>query len=816
MKRCLALLALVSVLGFSVLAGTSSAQSSKVPHSSVTGLDKEAFLTERAEDIAMRRGIHEFRAFDRFARPNAVLQLKAALDLPRPLAFGATWTELGPDPIPNAQVSQPPTTTASGRTISIAVDPSDEDLVYVGTAQGGLYKSTDGGTNWTRLFDSEASLAIGAIAIAPSDPSTVYVGTGEHNFSADSFFGVGVYRIDSANTNSPVISGPFNQDGGASDVFTGRGISKILVHPTDPGTIFVATTSGVGGIVATSGPLPSRGIYRSTNATSGAPTFTKLTGLASDADTSVRDIALDPLDPDILVANTVSVDPGIYHSTNALSPSPTFTQVEVFSGGTSDRTAEFAVQHTAGPDATFYAATGNGGGRVLRSTDGGATWTQRIDNNFCTPQCFYDIAIAVDPTNADNVYLGGAPAVVFAFSTNGGTSFTESNAGVHVDTHAIAVAPSDLSRLYLGTDGGIYRSDDGGNNWTSLNNSQFTATQFMDIDTHPTDPHFAIGGTQDNGTNFYRPDESWFRADFGDGGYTVVDQNAPDTTNVRMYHTYFNATTLQGYGTVGNVAQATDGGWAFRGCQGGGTTNGITCNGTIRFYAPLERGPGNPNTIYYASDRLYRSDNLGVNHTVVSQNPITSGVAITAIGIAPQDDDVRVVGQTNGGVWGTTTGSSTLTNLDPSNTIPDVPVARVAIDPTDSNTAFLSLSAFGVSSVWKTENLDGGPPIWTDASGGLPQVPVNVVLIEPDDTDTIYAGTDIGVYVSTDAGASWTPYGTGLPVVAVFGMARSSGNTLKIATHGRGFWEVAALGDTEIFADGFESGDTSVWSNTIP
>jgi len=372
----------------------------------------------------------------------------------------------------------------------------------------------------------------------------------------------------------------------------------------------------------------------------------------------------------------------------------------------------------------------------------------------------------------------------------------------------------------LGTDGGIYRSNNGGLNWTSLNNSQFTATQFMDIDTHPTDPHFSIGGTQDNGTNFYRPDETWLRADFGDGGYTIVDQNAPDTSAVRMYHTYFNATSLQGYGTVGNVASAMDGGWAFRGCQSGGATvNGITCNGAVRFYAPLERGPGSPNTVYYGSDRLYRSADLGVNHTVVSQNPIVGGVAISAIGIAPQDDDVRVAGLSNGALFGTTTGSSTLVDLDPSNTIPDVPIARVVIDPTDVNTAYVSLSSFGVTSVWKTTNLDGGPPSWTAAAGGggtaIPQVPVNVLVVEPSDAEVIYAGTDIGVYVSTNSGADWMPYGTGLPVVAVFGMARSVGGTLKIATHGRGFWEIAAL-DAQIFADGFESGDTSAWSTVFP
>ena len=185
-----------------------------------------------------------------------------------PNAMLAAWTPLGPAPIPNGQTVSV-TTPVSGRTIAIAVHPTNPNIVYVGAAQGGLYRSTDGGTNWTTLMDSELSLAIGAIAIAPSQPDTIYVGTGEVGFCGDCFFGVGVYRIDNASTASPVISGPFNDDLTNADIFTGRGIGAIVVHPTLPGTIFVASGSGIGGIGGTSNNvLPARGLYRSTDATS--------------------------------------------------------------------------------------------------------------------------------------------------------------------------------------------------------------------------------------------------------------------------------------------------------------------------------------------------------------------------------------------------------------------------------------------------------------------------------------------------------------------------------------------------------------------
>lgn len=761
---------------------------------------KEDFLTERFEHFALLRGVSENGDVNPLARQEALeirkqqeSKLARSPESDEKNFLMAGWSAIGPNPIPNGSFPW------SGRTIAIAVHPSNPDIVYVGTAQGGLYRSTNGGLNWTPLMDNAASLAIGAIAISPSQPETVYIGTGEHNFSLDSFFGVGVYRIDNASTTA-TLSGPFNKDSANNDVFSGRGIGNIIVHPTDPNTIFVASSSGVGGIGGvSSNVLPSRGVYRSTNAAGASPTFAKLTGLASNINASVRDIAIDPTNPNILLAGVVAASGvgGIYRSTDALAASPTFTQTEVFnSSSTSELTVEFAAIHPAGnTDATFYAATGNLGGRVLRSTNGGATWTQQIDNNFCTPQCFYDIAVGVDPTNADRVYLGGAPALVFGFSTNGGTGFTSSGSGVHVDTHAIAVSASNPTVIYLGTDGGIYKSSNSGSTWQALNNNEFFATQFMSLALHPTDANFTIGGTQDNGTNYYSPTGTWARVDGGDGGYTVIDQNATDTTNVRMYHTYFNSISspLVGYATRAN----TTAGWSFRGCNGA-AANGINCNDSaILFYAPLERGPGNPNTIYYGSDRLYRSSDTGLNHTVVSQAPITNGDPISAIGISPQNDNVRIVGLRGGGIWGTTTGSSTLTDLDQSNAIPNGFVARAIVDPNNQNTAYITLANFGVNNVFKTTNLNSNPPTWTAITGTggntIPQVPVNAFVVDPQNSSVLYAGTDIGVYVSTDGGANWSPFGTGLPRVAVFGMGITNANPrkLRVATHGKGMYEIS-------------------------
>jgi Secretion system C-terminal sorting domain len=784
-----------------VLAETAFAQEDPdMPDFLRSTMSKEEFMQRRADAIAMKRGVEKDKPFDPANRINAIRQMeeqKRAI-----AASGANsritalnWTEIGPNPIPNGQVVSGAQLPVSGRTICIAVHPTNANIVYVGTAQGGLYRTTDGGATWTPLMDNALSLAIGTVAISPSQPETIYVGTGEPNFSADSYFGVGIYRIDNASSASPVISGPF---GGTS--FAGRSVAKIIVHPTNPAIIFACSTSGVGGIVATAtSPLPNRGVYRSTDATSASPTFTQIGVLASPSNNiSVRDIAIDPNNPNILLANLViNTTGGIMRSTDALAATPTWTQSFAFNTGTStsNLTAEFAAIHPAGDlNATFYAAVGNtatgsGAGRILKSTDGGATFAQVSATTFCSGQCFYNIAIDVDPTNVNNVYMGGTGANTFSRSSNGGTTFAASQANLHTDTHAIGVAPSSPSTIYFGSDGGIYKSIDGGTTWASLNNATFRATQFMGISVHPTDPNYTIGGTQDNGTEYRNSAGTWIRADGGDGGYTVIDQSSVNTTNVNQYHTYFNASTQTGYA----AATTTGGGWTFRGCLGV-TTNGITCTSVINFYAPLERGPGTPNAVYYGADRLYRTVDVGVNHATVSQ---TFTSPISAIGIAPQDDNVRIIGSNSGALFGTTTGSATLTDLDAGGTVPNSPIGRTVIDPTNANTAYVTISAFNVTNVWKTTNLNNANPTWTAAAGSggtaLPRVPVNSFLVVPSNSNILFAGTDIGVYFSANGGATWSPYGTGLPVVAVFGMALTNNGFLRIATHGRGMWQVSIL-----------------------
>lgn len=851
-SRSLSLVVILLALAAPVAAQEADAfGDADLPPFAVGLVDKGDYLRARGEHLDLLRGVPHFLPYD--ARALALGELDRR---ERALAAGGPpndfWVELGPNPIPNGQVGTGPQLAVSGRVSAIAVHPSDPDTVYVGTAQGGVYRSLNGGTSWTRIFDSAQSLAIGALALAPSDPTLLYVGTGEPQGSGDSFFGVGLYRVENADTTAD-LAGPFDPPVTTgvpgTTAFTGRAISEVLVHPTDPATIFVSTVPGTGGnpsggsVGFTVPPLGMLGVYRSTNATSASPTFTKLTvatAITVPPDTTgnlpVTDIAMDPGDANVVIAwvngPTAPQGGGIYQSTDALATTPTFSQRAITA--TANVRGELAGNRN-GSVVTFYYASGELNGRVRKSTDGGASWLPVLSGgqNFCSPQCFYDIAIDVHPTNADIVHLGGSPQLVHGRSVDGGVSFTtnaQTAVGLHVDSHAIAIAKSDPDVVYFGSDGGIYRSDDAGVTWVSLNNGDFTATQFQSLATHPSDPELLIGGTQDNGTILRRADGSWFRADFGDGGHALIDQNAPDATNVVMYHTYFNQTNAMGFARVTSVPAATEGNWIGFGCGFGGfINNGITCTASaILFYAPMASGPGNPNTIYFGSDRLYRSADLGVTMPPVSQ-VLESGRAITAIGIAPSDDAVRMVGLRNGKLWGTSTGSATLTDMTnagmpqphPADTAVRRPVGRIVFHPTDPNTAWVAFGGYGVAAghhVWKTTNFPGGAATWSPSGTGIPDVPVNALVVDPLLPSDVYAGTDIGVFLSRDGGATWAPHSVSLPRVAVFELSFQEGTfprVLRAATHGRGIWERPAASSEMPFLDGFESGDTTRWSATV-
>jgi hypothetical protein len=899
---------------------------------SAQSIDKEAYLAAREEWTLLRRGFDPKLPFDPDARNRAIEQMGRQLNdleiarLNRggdaSEISGTAWTPVGPAPLPRGQTETRPD-PVTGRVIAIAVHPSDPKIVFVGTASGGLYRTTNGtdpSPTWTPLMDTVqlqsngasalGTLAVGAIAIAPSDPNVVYIGTGEQRTG---YFGSGLYRLDNATTASPTLVGPINPTenygNGMTPAFGLRAISKILVHPTAPGTIFVSTSSGQAGLTTHNGsnpplsipPLGILGIYRSTTGlnAAGAVTFTKLKvneqPPATLGDTDISDMVLDPSDA---TANTLvawvrsggGVDAscvagnncaGIYRSTDAQTTGTFTQQLVALNGGTR---GELSVNRVA-DTVTVLAATGESPtavpgnpnpnncnpthlGLLRRSVDGGVTWpntdstaaTQagivRAADGFCGSQCFYDIAVAIDPQNSNHIEIGGnanyGGCQTLTKRSADGVTFTGNSVGLHADVHAFTISPSNSAIVWNGSDGGLWRSTDSGLTWVSMNGDagsstnvagKINAMQYVSIATHPRDREYMTGGTQDNGTHLKRAAANagaWSQIAFGDGGYTAIDQNATDTTNVRVYHTYFNTAGAGAqitYEYVTTTADAEAKAWTNRGCVAGGAGNTrIDCNDTaVLFYAPMVVGPGSPNTLYFGTDRLYRSSDGGDTMQPVSgTGPIAgNGVAVSSISVGLGNDNVRLVGMRNGKVYATTSGG-TLVDVTPAGAPAGVTVGKVMVDPnnTDPNaiTAYIAYGGLGratapITHIWKTTNLAGGASTWVAMSNGLPDVPVNAIAIDrlsataPAAGTTLYLGTDIGVYRSNDGGANWEIFNPGntLPVVPVFDIAFQQEQApdvriLRIATHGRGIWEIQT-GGTPLPAVQFAAAATRVNEN---
>jgi len=847
-------------------------------------IDKEEYLRLRDEFIASLRGIEpgkalnpamRTKAIERFDNRQAAMLRDARLTLGplAPVAF-PHWSQIGPAPLPNGQTQQSPATAAvTGRATAIVVDPTNSNKVYLGAAQGGVWRSIDGGSTWTPIFDSAQSLSIGALALAPSDPSILYVGTGEPNNSADSFFGVGVYRIDKVDTTADLV-GPVNPlittgsgvpGAITTNCFTGRSISKILVDPSDPATIFVSTAAGVSGAAGNSltnlaPPLGLRGVYRSNNATAAAAsvTFTKLivntdgsldSGPAT-GNTSIFDMVFEPGNADNLLVTTSGATLGgaIYRSTNARAATPTFTQT-LFPGFNG------LVMHLAinkvGSVVTVYVSSNetstcsNNGGKLRKSIDGGVTWATPIAaaEGYCGGQCSYDSPVGVDPNNANIVYLGGNAhgtcSDVLKRSQDGGTTFARDDTGLHADSHALFFDTlTTPTTVWFVNDGGVWKRPDAvaGTAWVNRNVTGLATLQFTSLAVHPTDQFFTIGGTQDNGTESQQTcSVNWSSAEGGDGGFALIDQSATDTTLVTMYHTFFNQkNNFIGFDRTNlSACLAMKDSWEFRGggfpndptlsCDGTGVTavNGINSADDVLFYAPMAFGPGTPNRLYFGTNKLYRSIDKGDTMAAVSQSPLSGSAAVSAIGISPLDDNVRIVGMRNGTVFATTTGANPL--IDTAFPIPtnangstaNRHIGRAVIDPVDKNTAYVTLSYYTnpatAGNIWRTTNLNNSPtPTWTsigNSGTGLPNIPVNGFAIDANDPahpgiSVLYAGTDIGVYNSTDGGASWNPFGTGLPRVSVFDMAiQPTSRILRVATHGRGMWEIGLATSSLPFSD---------------
>ena len=728
---------------------------------------QRAYPHEHVPSGALQRAL---RQLDRKLASEAMAPLRAG----GPFATSPSWSSIGPQPINTPYGAS----VVSGRVTALAIDPSNPSIVYLGGAQGGVWKTTNGGAIWSPLTDTQASLAIGSIALDPTNSSTVYVGTGEENFSGDSYYGAGILKSTDGGTTWAHICGPFCGPV-AQDGYYGGG-ARIGGLAIDPGNNQV--------LLAAVALVFNHGIYRSTD---GGNTWTKV--LSGDPGTAV---IFDPVNAGVAYAalgdSFSGGTKGVYKSTNA---GQTWTAINGTGTNVLPLTNAGRIVLAMTPSSTtiLYASIANVNDDSLlglfKTTDGGANWVQLASTpHYCNLQCSYDNTIAVQPTNANVIYAGGAFTTTLARSLDGGNTWSvlqsaQNNGSVHGDMHALAFTP-DGGTLYLGNDGGAYSTTQVTATKPTFNqlNSTLALTQmYPGLSINPANIANAIGGTQDNGTVLYSGSLAWNDVTCGDGGYTAIDAIFPST----MYATcpQINIQKSNSGGTFGTWSAAQ---------------SGVNTADRVDFIPPLTMDPSQSNTLYFGTYRVYQTTNGASTWDAISPD-LTNGsgfwAVITSIAVAPTDSNTVYAGTGDSHVQVTTNagGGMGATWNDRSTGLPPRVLTQVAVDPTISTTAYVTFSGFtgfgdSLGHVFKTTN---GGASWTDISSDLPNTPVNAILVDPDAPSDIYVGTDVGVFYTTTGGASWTSLVNGLPRLAVLGLTlHNASRTLRASTHGRGVWDV--------------------------
>jgi photosystem II stability/assembly factor-like uncharacterized protein len=679
--------------------------------------------------------------------------------------LGGQWTLIGPLATDNAIGGNVHT---SGHVEALAVDPRDANTVYLGAATGGVWKTTDGGQHWAPLTDAQPSLVIGSIALDPSNPDIVYAGTGSD--SSLGFYGAGILKSTDGGASWTHYSGPFVGGG-----LGGAAINGLAVNPAN-GQILLAAVADC------CTPGPTDGLFRSSD---GGKTWMEV--LAHQASPGVQ-VLFDPTNGSIAYAALGISPPGQYVQFNGVYKSTDSGQTWNPNDGTGQNVLplanagriSLAIARTN--PSTLYASIANGTSSQLlglfKTSDGGMNWTQLTNIRNYLVQGAWANAIAVDPTNADIVFAAGTPV---ERSTDGGATWTEvaTGASLHGDHHALAFS-SDGTTLYDGNDGGAWKTTNITTSpvvWTNINTTLAITEADSRVSVNPLDLNSAIWGTQDNGTQLYTGNLSWEYVVCGDGSQTAIDFEWSSTLYASCFGTNINKST-----SAGLINTWTE------------VSSGIDSSDRSSF-PPLVMDPSNPQTLYFGTFRAYQTVNGAVSWNAISPD-LTTGApqTVSAIAVAPNDSNTVYAGTTDGHVQVTGnagSGAGALwTNI--STGLPARSLTQIAVDPPDALTAFATFSGFtgfpdSLGHVFMSK--DGGP--WIDISGNLPNIPVNDIVVDPDVPGTLYVATDVGAFGTSDGGVSWSPLGSGLPNVIVFGLTlQRRSRLLFAATRGRSVWDL--------------------------
>ncbi len=642
----------------------------------------------------------------------------------------------------------------------VALDPQDQQTMYIGYSAGGAYRTRDGGTTWDPIFDDFPFLAIGALTVNPHRPSEVLLGTGDPNITGTPFIGNGIYR---------------SADRGRSWEHLGLPnvgiVSEILYDPTDPNIIYAATM-GV--------PYfrdPHRGVYKSTDR---GATWTKILYLGDG--TGVIDLVMDPSNPQVLYAagwdrvrnyeesTTYGEGARIYRTSDGGAG------WSLLQGG-----LPMGIQSRIGlsicaanPNRLYavYVNVQHEVGGIYTTTDGGDLWTEiRTDGNSGLPANsllefgWYFGKVRVHPTDENDLFMLGVRLWRWNFRTR--TWSQAASDLIHPDMHDLVFSPN--GDMILATDGGLYRSSDDADSWQDI--EDIATTQFYHVAYNPHRPDLFYGGAQDNGSvrGSHIDVTGWEPYFSGDGFRTIFHPEDPKI--------YYVETQL------GDFFVTDNGGQSHRRVR-----QGIDLSDKINWDAPVIMSHHSPDVLYYGTDRVYRSTGgVDVRFQPISDD-LTDEVVllaatsnITALEESHFDPNIVFAGTGDGNLWRTMNVGTTWRKID--SDLPDRYFTSIHGSPDFERTIYVTQSGYRagetIPHVHKSEDLGS---TWIDISGDLPPFPVNDLLVLPrNDDQVLFAATDAGVYFTENSGGHWRRLGDNMPAVPIFDLVYHAADNLLVA-----------------------------------
>ncbi len=698
-----------------------------------------------------------------------------------------------------------------GRSLTASGVPGDPNIYYFGATGGGVWKSTDGATTWTPLFDKEGVGSIGSLAVAESDPNIVYVGTGEACIRGNISHGDGVYKsLDGGKTWKNI---------GLKDT---RAIGKVIVDPRNADVVIVAALGHP------FGPNQERGIFRTTD---GGKTWEKV--LYKDENTGGIDIAFDPHNANILFAalwearrtpwslSSGGPGSGLYRSADG---GTTWKRLEEH-GLPKGPYGRIGVAVAANSDRVFALIEAQEGG-LYRSDDGGENWQLVNPSRDFQQRAWYYMHVIADPQDPNTVYLLN---VDFHRSTDGGRTFNKVKVP-HGDHHGLWIDPKNPRRMIASNDGGATVTLDGGKTWTRENN-QPTA-QFYHVITDNRTPYYVYGAQQDNSTVAIasRSDHGvidrsdWYPVGGGEAGHIAPYPPDPNIVYAGEYEgviTRFDKRT----GQVKNISvqpELTD---------GGGAAN---LEHRFQWTAPILISPHDPNTLYHAGERLFKTTDGGTHWEAISpdltrndksKQQVSGGPinkddtgteyydTIFAVAESPVVNDLIWAGTDDGLIQITRDGGKNWTNVTPKDLPEWSRISLIDASPHDAATAYVAVDRHQLDDyrpyIYRTSDYGQA---WTKITKGIAENTfVRAVREDPKKRGLLYAGTETGVYVSFSDGADWRPLRLNLPTTPIHDLVVKN-DDLVLATHGRSFWILDDLSPLRQFSDEFAKQDAHLYT----